>query len=169
MTRRSASLRSAKGEDGYEVGYGKPPKNTRFKSGQSGNPKGRPRGQRNLRTVVTEVLKEKITIREGDRTRTVSRLDAIVRVTINNALKGDLKALAAFIQLIRPTGLMDEEPEAPSREAVSAEDDAILAGFLARHGIVEQQDSCGEVPPAEAKSPKPGANIPNRAKPEDTK
>ena len=55
-----------------------------------------PAGQRNLRTVVKEVLKEKITIREGERTRTVSRLDAIVRVTINNALKGDPKALAAF-------------------------------------------------------------------------
>ena len=48
-------------------------------------------GQRNLKTVIKEVLKEKITIREGERTRTVSRLDAIVRVTVNNALKGDPK------------------------------------------------------------------------------
>jgi predicted phage terminase large subunit-like protein len=125
VTRKPASLRFTQSEDGYEVGYGKPPKNTRFKSGQSGNPKGRPRGQRNLRTVVKEVLKEKITIREGERTRTVSRLDAIVRMTINNALKGDPKALTGFIQLIRPTGLMDEEPEVSGGDTAGATDDAI--------------------------------------------
>ena len=57
--------------------------------------------------------------------------------------------------MIRPTGLMDEEPEASSRETVSAEDDAILADFLARHGIVEEQDSREEVPSAEAELAKP--------------
>ena len=158
MTRRSASGRSAESEDGYEVGYGKPPKNTRFKTGQSGNPRGRRRGQRNLRTVVQEVLKETITIREGERTRTISRLDAIVRVTINNALRGDVKALAAFIQLIRPMGLMDGEAETPSQGVVGADDDAILAEFLARHGIIHQQESCGEVPhAAKYSNAQPGA------------
>ena len=34
---------------GYEVGYGKPPKDTRFKPGQSGNPSGRPKGATNKR------------------------------------------------------------------------------------------------------------------------
>jgi Family of unknown function (DUF5681) len=152
MTRKSPRP-NPKSEGGYEVGYGKPPKNTRFKPGQSGNTRGRPRGQRNFRTVAKEVLKENITIREGDRTRTVSRLDAIVRVTVNNALKGDPKAIAAFIQLIRPAGLMEEEAEVSSGEPVRAEDDAILADFLARHG--ERQDGHGEVPPAEADSSKP--------------
>jgi hypothetical protein len=53
---------------------------------------------------------------------------------------------------------------------VSAEDDAILAAFLARHGIVEQRDG-GEIPPADAKLPKPksGAKSANQAKPEDKK
>jgi hypothetical protein len=152
MPRRYAPLRSAESEGRYEVGYGKPPKDTRFKPGQSGNPKGRRRAQRNLKTVVKDALKEKITIREGERTRTISRLDAIVRVTINNALKGDVKALAAFMQLVRPTGLMDEEPETPSQETVGAEDDVIVAEFLARHGIVEQGNSPSK--------PQPGATKP---------
>ena len=82
----------------YEIGYGKPPKHTRFKPGQSGHPSGRPRGHRNFRTAVREALQEKVTIREGDRTRSVSRMDAIIRVTFNNALRSDAKALAAFIQ-----------------------------------------------------------------------
>ena len=74
-------------DEPYEVGYGKPPKHTQFKPGQSGNRKGRPRGQRNFRTAVRDALQEKVTIREGDRTRSVSRMDAIIRVTFNNALK----------------------------------------------------------------------------------
>ena len=86
MMTRNPPRRAGKDEP-YEVGYGKPPKHTQFKPGQSGNSKGRPRGQRNFRTAVRDALKEKITIREGDRTRTVSKMDAIIRVTFNKALK----------------------------------------------------------------------------------
>ena len=93
IMKRKPSRRAA--EDApYEIGYGKPPKHTRFKPGQSGHPSGRPRGQRNFRTAVREALKEKITIREGDRTRTVSKMDAIIQVTFNNALKGDAERLS---------------------------------------------------------------------------
>lgn len=169
MTKKSPRS-NPKSEGGYEVGYGKPPKTTQFKPGQSGNPRGRPRRQRNFRTVAEDVLNENITIREGDRTRTVSRLDAIVRVTVNNALKGDPKAIAAFIHLFRPAGLMDEEPEVSTGEPVRAEDDSILADFLARHGNVEQQNGCEEVSPAKGESSKPRPDekasneVPPRAK-----
>ena len=152
----------------YEVGYGKPPKHTQFKPGQSGNARGRPREQRNLKTVIKDALKEKITIREGERTRTVTRMDAIVRLTINKALQGDAKSLAAFIQLLRSTGLMDEAPETPSRDTISADDDAILAEFLQRHGNVEQQDRSAESSPAEkSANPQTEAETSGKAKPED--
>ena len=93
------------GDGPYEIGYCKPPKHTQFKPGQSGNSKGRPRGQRNFRTAVRDALREKVTIREGDRTRSVSRMDAIIRVTFNNALRSDAKALVAFLQFVRSAGL----------------------------------------------------------------
>ena len=82
-----------------------------------------------------EALKEKITMREGDRTTHLSKMDAIIQVTFNKALKGDAKGLVAFLQLIRWAGLMDEQPELSSTESISAEDEAILAGYLERHGL----------------------------------
>jgi Family of unknown function (DUF5681) len=137
--KRKPSRRAA--EDApYEIGYCKPPKHTRFKPGQSGHPSGRPRGQRNFRTAVREALKDKITIREGDRTRTVSKMDAIIQVTFNKALKGDAKALVAFLQLVRWAGLMDEQPELSSTESISAEDEAIVEGYLERHGLKQHKE-----------------------------
>ena len=38
-------------DEAYAVGWGKPPRHTRFKKGQSGNPKGRPPGSKNMNTL----------------------------------------------------------------------------------------------------------------------
>jgi hypothetical protein len=57
-------MRGRKNGD-YEVGYGKPPRQTRFKQGQSGNVQGRPRGSKNLTTVMLKELSEKVTISEN--------------------------------------------------------------------------------------------------------
>ena len=120
-------------------------------------------GSRNFRTAVREALKEKITIREGDRTRTVSKMDAIIQVTFNKALKGDAKALVAFLQFVRWAGLMDEQPELSSTESISAEDEAILAGYLDRHGLKPQlrREAAGRrrqktSPTRQAKEEEPG-------------
>ena len=119
----------------YEIGYCKPPKHSRFKPGQSGNPQGRPRGQRNFGTAVRDAANRKITMREGERTRNVSKMDGIIEVTLNKALQGDFKAVAAFIQFARCAGLMDEKVEPATTESISAEDEAILTGYFERHGL----------------------------------
>jgi len=129
-------------EEAYEIGYGKPPKHTRFKPGQSGNPKGRPLGARNFRTAIREALQEKIVIRESGRTRKLTKMDAIVQVALNKGLKGDPKGLAAIVQLAKWAGLMDEEPDTSSKESLGADDQAILDDYLARLGV--------EPPPTES-------------------
>ena len=56
----------------YPVGYGRPPAQGRFKAGCSGNPQGRPKGSRNAKTVVSQVVNEKVSVREnaqGDEAR----------------------------------------------------------------------------------------------------
>jgi hypothetical protein len=76
---------------------------SRFKPGQSGNPKGRPKQSQNLRTIVKQVSNEQIQIREGDRPRRMSRIEALVRTTYTRAFK-DPKALASLIILLRQCG-----------------------------------------------------------------
>ena len=72
-------------------------------------------------------------------------------MTLNKALKGDSKAVAAFIQFARWAGLMDEKPELSSTESISAEDEAILAGYLERHGLKPQKERTRR--PKQKKSP----------------
>ena len=91
-------------DGGYEVGYGKPPKHTQFKPGQSGNPRGRPKGTKNLKTDLMEELREKIVIREGDRPRKLSKQRAMMKSVVNRAIKGDARstsiALSTMMRLL---------------------------------------------------------------------
>ncbi len=56
----------------YEVGYKKPPPQSRFRKGRSGNPKGRPKATKNFKTDLMEELRERILLREGTTRKRVS-------------------------------------------------------------------------------------------------
>lgn len=86
--------RSKRGKGNYTVGWGRPPVHSRWQPGQSGNPKGRPRGRKNLATVFNEALGQRLEIQEKGGLRTITVREAIVRRVVNEALKGNLKATA---------------------------------------------------------------------------
>ena len=114
----------------YEVGYGKPPKQTRFKKGQSGNPKGRAKGSRNIFTELEEELSEPIQIREGGNKKIVSKSRAVIKALVAKALKGDTKAIAQIHALSHAA--TPEVGEAPNRQALDAEDMEILERIASR-------------------------------------
>jgi len=94
----------------YAVGYRRPPLETRFMPGQSGNPAGRPKGSANLRTLIEKVLKEQIALREGNDTKTISKAEAIVRGLVIGALKGDSRSQMTFFRLAEQMGQLEQQP-----------------------------------------------------------
>jgi Family of unknown function (DUF5681) len=89
----------------YEVGYGKPPLHTRFRKGQSGNPKGRGKGRKNFATIFMKAMRQSVTITENGKRRKISKLDAAVTQLANDAARGDKKAIQlvfALLQALQP-------------------------------------------------------------------
>ena len=63
----------------YKVGYKKPPLHTRFKKGQSGNPRGRPRGAKNFSSVLNDALNQPVFVTENGRRRKISKRELGIR------------------------------------------------------------------------------------------
>jgi hypothetical protein len=85
----------------YEIGYGKPPRASQFKPGESGNPRGRPRGSKNFSVLLEEELKQRVTINENGRRRRITKLAAIAKHMVNKSLSGDPRLLQALLNEIR--------------------------------------------------------------------
>src|SRR4051794_14256830 len=73
----------------YEIGYGKPPPEARFRKGRPGNPRGRPKGTKNLKTDLQEELSQWIPIRDQGRSRRISKQRALIKSLIARALQGN--------------------------------------------------------------------------------
>jgi len=106
VTKKTNGSRAASGggkaaNGNYAVGYARPPKETQFKPGRSGNLKGRPKGAKNEATMLREMLHERIDIQQGGRSRKVPSLQVMLLKCRNAALGGDLKALAFLLNRYR--------------------------------------------------------------------
>jgi hypothetical protein len=93
------------------VGYKRPPVDRQFKPGQSGYPKGRPKGRKNLKTIFVEVLNKKVKLRDKKGTRTVSLLEAMIEVQANKAIAGDTRAFTTIIQIGGQLDVFTSQPE----------------------------------------------------------
>ena len=58
-------------DDDSVARYQRPPRKGQFKSGQSGNPRGRPKGSRNIRTYLQQLLAAPILVKEDGKTRKI--------------------------------------------------------------------------------------------------
>ena len=83
----------------YEVGYRKPPKQTQFKKGASGNPSGRPKGSRNLGTIIRKAARQRIKVTDQNGERRISKVDATAIQLANQAASGNQRAMQLFLHL----------------------------------------------------------------------
>jgi hypothetical protein len=93
----------------YAVGFCRPPLHTRFKPGQSGNPSGRVKGSKNLKTLFHQILNEHIPLRDGTQSKTVSKAEALMRRLIIGGLNGDSRSLTTLIRIAEQTGEFTED------------------------------------------------------------
>lgn len=88
---------SKRDEKDYEVGKGKPPKATQFKKGQSGNAKGRPKGSKNLSTILTSELNAAVPVTKKGKRLNVKKKELIIAQLTNQAASGNLKAIGMIL------------------------------------------------------------------------
>ena len=103
----------------YEVGYRKPPRHTRFKPGQSGNPRGRPKAEKSLGAALNEALKAKVKMRRNGKERVVSSIQAFVLRVVTDAIQGKASAqkmLVALMERFVPTAA-DAAPTGHAEDA----------------------------------------------------
>ena len=130
----------------YEVGYGRPPKRTRFKVGQSGNLAGRPKGTLNMATVLARTLRAKVVVNENGKRRKITKLEAAIQQLTNKAASGELKALQLLAGLVRFAEGRSISTTTPTAEVGEA-DEMVILGILNRleatNGGKEDADETG--------------------------
>ncbi len=120
----------------YKVGYKKPPLDKRFKKGECPNPKGRPKGVKNMRTLILALANEKVTVRENGKVKRMSKIEIGAKKVFNNlAATGDLKNLEFLLKLDGSSN--DNRAENGSNSGSSAEQQKpntpLLKWFIAQH------------------------------------
>jgi len=115
----------------YEVGYRKPPRRSRFKKGQSGNPRGRPRGSKNISTLLREALNEPVTVAENSGHRKITMRQAIIKQLVHQAAKANWRAMKILLDLLRDTE-GQTEPAPADAKAFTAADEKVIEQLKAR-------------------------------------
>lgn len=108
------------------VGYARPPRHSRFKPGQSGNQRGRPKGSLNFTTDLKNTLLAPVALNDGGKPRRVTTQKAALLRLREKALKGDVRALDKFLSLAMA---MSDNTAQDAAKTPSVDDQAILEAF----------------------------------------
>jgi hypothetical protein len=116
----------------YEFGYGRPPRSTQFKPGQSGNPRGRPPKNKDIQAILRDTLFSPMTVRENGRTRTLPKVEVFLMLLVKDALKGDAAAAARLLRLL-PLAAKAQAEQVAAQQGVGDE------ATTSRHSEVERE------------------------------
>jgi len=118
-------------ERDYEVGYGKPPRDTRFKRGQSGNPRGRPPGAKNLSSLLNVFFYKLVVATENGGRKRISKREAIVTQLVNRSAAADFRAIKILLDIVRDIE-RQTEPVSPETAEFSESDEKVIEQLKAR-------------------------------------
>src|SRR5947208_13450767 len=118
-------------DDDCEVGYRRPPRHSRFVKGQSGNPRGRSAGVKNMKTLLNRALNEFVIVTEDGGRRKVSKREAIVTQLVNRSAKADFRAIQILLGMLRDIE-GHAEPGAADHDTFTEADARILQRIRAR-------------------------------------
>jgi hypothetical protein len=141
----------------YDIGFGKPPVHTRFQAGLSGNPSGRPKGSKNLKSLARKVMNTKVPIRENGKVRMISKAEALVMTVFNRGLGGNDACARTSLNLIQ-LALADTDTGSASPEslALQSQDDlTVLGDLMKRYGGKAQRASTSKSKPKKPRARRP--------------
>ena len=115
----------------YAVGYGKPPRRSRFPKGQSGNPPGRSPGAKNLKPLLSDALNEFVIVTENGGHRKITTREAIITQLVNRSAIADFRAIKILLDLVRDIE-GQTEPASPETSAFSEADEKVIEQLRAR-------------------------------------
>lgn len=114
-----------------KVGYKRPPKSGQFVKGQSGNPKGRPKGSLNVASTFLKISRERVRITVNGRTKMVTKLEAVGLQLVNKALSGD-KGAAKDVLNLHSLLEKTEDSKTHTQAAPDENDKEVMARLLKR-------------------------------------
>lgn len=117
-------------DDDYDVGRGKPPRSTRFKKGQSGNPSGRPKAVTDPFSAFERAAGEKVLVTDNGQRTTKAKIEIAFVQLLNAAAKGDKAATAQLLGWVR-LGAQRKAPEAADTP-LDEDDKRVIASVIER-------------------------------------
>ena len=114
----------------YAANYRKPPLHTRFKKGQSGNPRGRP--VKNLAGLLAAALNEKVTVTENGKRRKITKREAVIAQLVNKSASAELRATKMLIDMMKDVERKAGEVDPPEPHRFAPADEEVIKGVVAR-------------------------------------
>lgn len=122
-----------------KVGYGSTPEHSRWQKGQSGNPRGRPKGKANFVTDLTAELAETIQITEGGKSRSITKQRALLKSLTAKGIKGDIRAAQLMMNWAR--AVVEDSGAERTVPPLSVEDRKILEDYLKRTRVPGEEQA----------------------------
>ncbi len=127
---KKAKVSQPKPSSGEKVGYGQPPRHSQFKPGVSGNPKGRPKGTKNVMTIVHEIGSERVKFKHGDQDKEMTMIEALVYKSFLRAINEGKIDLVKFLSSEYDRSVNSIETQAKLDALKRMDDEAIFGKYF---------------------------------------